>query len=43
MGTVFWFKAVSKVRKEKMFRTETAVTGYYDVPEDVTFDNNPKK
>ncbi len=42
-GTVFLFKAVSKVRQEKIFRTETAVTGYYDVPEDVTFDNNPKK
>ncbi len=42
-GTVFLFKAMSKVRQEKMFRAETVVTGYYKVPADVTFDNNPKK
>ena len=42
-GTVFLFKALSKVRQEKMFRAETVLTGYYNVPADVTFDNNPKK
>ena len=41
-GTVFLFKALSKLRQEKMFRAETVVTGYYKVPADVTFDNKPK-